>query len=705
MAAYTSSLNVSEYSLSRETPQETVCRLEKMFLSSLLSPVWREWRKHADEDFRFYEGDHFSAIEKAVLAERGQPEVVENLIKPKIERLLGQHQRQHSTVSVLGRNAPVDEQTASTASDLFKWVDQTNGAEFEESDTYKDGFTGGFGVLEARSGKGPDGLPTVILRQENPFYIFPDPHSRRYDWNEDAKFIGRSKWLDLDDAVALWPEKAKELRSCCTTLPGNGMAGILDPTVMQQANWNYFDPFRSRLRPVEISYKRTVMKRVLITPTGVRVELDYLGPRQAQQASPGSTVESVASQELWLGIYCGGLLIHHDRDQDQDGLFPFIPYFADRKKSGEPFGPVRNLVSISKEIDKRRSKALHLLSTNQAIVGRNAVEDLAEFASEKAKPDGVMVVNKLDQIELIKNQDMGQSQMAMHAESKQAFNMIAGDDATNQGAASQMRSGVGKAREQMATDLVNMPLFTNIRRTRRIKLKKVWGLICQHFTDDLVFQITDDPNAAKVVSLPKDTLAAMRDMQFNFVISDVADSLTLQSEQFEILATLLPQILPLGPGPARILFELSDIKPKIKEGIMKMLDAMAQPKPDEPKVSMSMVWGDMQPEERAIWASKKLGMPELADFLLKKGEPSTKKALNDQAMTKQASIERMNEERQKTELLIHGSTSKTALIGLALEQRQHQDQMQQAQQQAQIDQQAVDQQGAQATDAGNTNQA
>jgi hypothetical protein len=83
----------------------------------------------------------------------------------------------------------VDVQTADTASDLFRWVDQTNGAEFEETDQIKDGFIGGFGVLEACSYTTPSGEPTVTLRDENPFYIFPDPHSRRYDWNEDAKFV------------------------------------------------------------------------------------------------------------------------------------------------------------------------------------------------------------------------------------------------------------------------------------------------------------------------------------------------------------------------------------------------------------------------------------------------------------------------------------------------------------------------------------
>lgn len=668
--AYPSSLSISEYTLSREVPSETVCRLERMFVSALMSPVWKDWRKHADEDFQFYEGDQWTALEKAVLQERGQPDTVENLIKPKVERLLGQHLRQHSTVSVLGRNASLDEQSAATTADLFRYLDQLNGAEFEEADQVKDGFIGGFGVTEACSYKESDGTTTIRYRDENPFYLFPDPHSRRYDWNEDAKFLCRSKWLDVEDAVTLWPTKAKAIRQAAAILPGTSYGGILDPMVLRQANWNYFDPARQRLRPVEVYYKRKVLKRVLIAPTGVTVELDYLGPRQAQSlVQDGSTVESVEYEEMWLGIYCGGLLIHHDRFQDQDGMFPFIPYFADRKKSGEPFGPVRNLVSLCKEINKRRSKALHLLSNNQAIVEQNAVEDWAEFALEKAKSDGVMKVRKLDGIELIKNQDMGQSQMAMHAESKQAFNMVSGDDPTNQGQASQMRSGVGKAREQMATDLVNMPLFSNIRRTRRIKLKKLWGLVCQHFTSDLIFQITDDPNAARTVSLPKEHLKALRELSLNFVISDVEDSLTLQTEQFEIVATLLPQILPLGPGPAKFLLELSNIKPKQKAGLMKMLDDMAQQPPPEPKISLTLNWSDMQPEERAIFAAKKLNMPELAAFLLEQGEPSGKRAQMAQAMEKQASVERMNDKRQEVELITHGSQLKADLISKVLDHK------------------------------------
>ena len=102
---------------------------------------------------------------------------------------------------------------------------------------------------------------------------------------------------------------------------------------------------------------------------------------------------------------------------------------------------------------------------------------------------------------------------------------------------------------------------------------------------------------------------------------------------------------------------------------MQQLDAMAQQPPPEPKISLALNWTDMQPEERAIWAAKKLNMPELAQFLLEQGEPSAKRAEMAKAMEKQASVERMNEERQKVELMTHGSQLHADMIETVLDHK------------------------------------
>jgi hypothetical protein len=52
--------------------------------------------------------------------------------------------------------------------------------------------------------------PEIKITSEDPFDIFPDPYSRRYDWNEDAKFVCRVKLPTLDEAKELYPRR-KEL--------------------------------------------------------------------------------------------------------------------------------------------------------------------------------------------------------------------------------------------------------------------------------------------------------------------------------------------------------------------------------------------------------------------------------------------------------------------------------------------------------------
>jgi hypothetical protein len=157
-------------------------------------------------------------------------------------------------------------------------------------------------------------------------------------------------------------------------------------------------------------------------------------------------------------------------------------------------------------------------------------------------------------------------------------------------------------------------------------------------------------------------LDAMRDMAFNFVIADVEDSLTLQQEQITEVMNILPQILPFGIPMAQFVLELSNVRPKQKEGLMKILQGMAQTPPPEPKISIAMNWSELTPEEKAVLAFTKLNMPQLAEFELTQGEPSAKRLSLEKDMAKQASVERMNDKRQEVELILHGADSQREMV-------------------------------------------
>ncbi|HXV84422.1 MAG TPA: hypothetical protein VEG60_31625 [Candidatus Binatia bacterium] len=80
-------------------------------------------------------------------------------------------------------------------SGVLLFIRQINGLEFEERDQVDEGFTGGFGVLECGVTWDYTFQPEIKITNEDPFDIFPDPYSRRYGWNEDAKFVCRVKSL------------------------------------------------------------------------------------------------------------------------------------------------------------------------------------------------------------------------------------------------------------------------------------------------------------------------------------------------------------------------------------------------------------------------------------------------------------------------------------------------------------------------------
>lgn len=72
--------------------------------------------------------------------------------------------------------------------------------------------------------------------------------------------------------------------------------------------------------------------------------------------------------------------------------FPFIPVWGYRDgRTQLPYGMVPDVRDIQNDVNKRASKALHILNTNKVVMDDGAVANLDEFAREAARPDGILV--------------------------------------------------------------------------------------------------------------------------------------------------------------------------------------------------------------------------------------------------------------------------------------------------------------------------
>ena len=134
----------------------------------------------------------------------------------------------------------------------------------------------------------------------------------------------------------------------------------------------------------------------------------------------------------------------------------------------------------------------------------------------------------------------------------------------------------------------------------------------QNFFDtDMVFQITDDQEKAKVVQVSKEQFQAIKNRVFDVIVKEQPDYATAHEESFDQLATVLPQVAQYGPAWGQILVMNSNLREKDKT--LKVLEDMSKSSPPPPKMSVAVNWSELDKVEKAAFAAK-MDMPDLAQY-------------------------------------------------------------------------------------------
>lgn len=593
--------------------KELLTKLDKNFQSALQHPTWQNFAKHAKIDFEFRENKQWTGEEEKELEKRGQAATTENEINVVVKRLNGAHKRQKTRIMFRGRNVGPDESAANVLSDLALHAQQNSGYEFEEGDMFDDGNVSGFGVMECKIIMGDDLEPTIKLEAEDVLNVFPDPNTKKYNWNQDANHISRAKWTSLEEAQELYPHKKKELKAFIN----------LDPVQNETSNFrkdNYIDSKSERVRLVEQWYKERKREQIIFKD-GETEDVSELSDAKVKKmlAGGGQLIPRVKT-EMKMAVFVGDVLLESKDSPYDHGLFPFVPFFVYRKKDGEPYSDIRLLIDPQREINKRRSKALHLLSTNQVVFEEGAIQDRDELAREMAKPDGQIVYKKGRKLEIIKNIEVASSQIALHAESKAAVTRISGVSNESLARGSEIRSGIGLQRKQMEQSILLLPIFDNLRRTRLMIGDLIFGLIKQYYTSERVFSVTDDQNMSRQIDFTQEHIETIKDGIYDMIIEETPDTTTIQDEQFVMIRDMLNGLnLPPNYVAALLPIVLSLSQIRGKEEVMKQIQELGQPGPEHPKMVMNLVWSELSPEEKAGFARLN-GWEELALFELEAGD-------------------------------------------------------------------------------------
>lgn len=482
-------------------------------------------RQESERDRDYVDNKQLTADELSELKKRGQPPVIDNRIKTKIDYLVGLEKQQGVMPKAMPRT-PVHEDDADACTQALRYVAEEEDFASKRSGVWRNLLVEGAGGVSVTVEQAVDyqGQPGIVIRLRKAAWdrMFADPHSSELDY-EDAGYKGLVTWMDYDDALALYPD-GKD---------------ILDVTLSGAPSDTYDD------KPKFSLWADKERKRVRICQIWIK------------RADQWHFAEFTKG-----GILKAGPSPHKTDKGESDDELVFQSAYVDRDNNR--YGLVREMITLQDEINKRRSKGLHLLNTSQVVYEDGAVDDINEFHRQSVRPDGKMKVAPgalMDKrVQFNTREDLAQAHFALLQEAKNAID-LKGPNATEMGDKSQGSSAAsGKAiiASQQGGMIQIGDLMDGLRHLDKRVFRKIWYRVRQYWTAEKWIRVTDDEENIKWLGINVDprqvqmlaqqnpqaaqkiagAVGNLAELDCDIIIDDAPDSLTPQLEQFQALVEL-----------------------------------------------------------------------------------------------------------------------------------------------------------------------
>ncbi len=510
-----------DFEMERERDDDlpTAAELVDMFESS--EDASYEARQLAERDRDYVDNIQLTAEEKAALRKRKQPEIIINRVKRKVDFLKGYEMAQRVDPRALPRT-PRHEQDAEGVEQALRYVADDQRFDHKRSQVWDNLLVEGAGGYRVAVKETNYGIDITIDRVpwDRMFY---DPHSSEADFS-DARYLGLVKWMDYDEALRIYGDDQAAKDALGDTLNQSSISDTFD----DKPRWKVWaDKKRRRVRICQIWMLR--------------------------------------GEEWWFAEYTKGGILREgespyrtDKDESDCELIFGSAYV---NRDNDRYGIVREMIGPQDEINKRRSKALHLLNVNQTTMEKGAVDNVETYRREAARPDGVMQVNPgfFDKVKNDTRLDLAQGHLNLLQEAKNEIDMMAGNIAL-QGNALQKSAASGKAiiASQQGGAMEIAPIMDALRDLDIRVYRKVWYRIRQFWTAEKWVRVTDDERNIKWLGLNVDpqrlemamqadpalqervsgAVGNIAELDCDIIIDDAPDGLTPQLEQFQSLVEL-----------------------------------------------------------------------------------------------------------------------------------------------------------------------
>lgn len=509
------------------------------------------------ESRHYYHGDHWTHSEIAKLRQRRQPVTTENQIVKKVNGVIGLIERLRQDVKAFPRT-PKQDEGAELATATIRFVLDNNDWKSKSSRIAGGAAIDGISGVEYDLVPGDEGDPSLDMHICYGDGFFYDPRS--YDEGfTDARYLGVSKPVDIDQVKELVPDKADEIDQLWSD-SGADMTTIAAQD--REKNWlNSSNTDQRKLQLVDHWYVK-------------------------------------GGKWRWC-LYVGNMML-------MQGISPFVDekgksfpryrmFSAAVDHDGDRYGFNRNLKSPQDQLNHFNSKKSHIANTRRIISEKGAVDDVEIARREWARPDGWVETNpglKVTPDETTLNDFKGLAELA--TESRTYLENF-GPNPSLIGQGLEDSSGRAIQLLQQAAIAELGPYLAAYKNWKIRVYRDIWNIIQRYWTSERWIRVTDDQNIAQFFQINKMEMDqfgrpaivnAIGSLDVDIIIDEGPDAVNMQADNMMVLQALGPQFAQEFPELA---VELAPLQQSIKKPMLDKIKAKqsAPPAPD-PRVAAQL---------------------------------------------------------------------------------------------------------------------
>lgn len=462
---------------------------------------------------RYYHGAQWTAEQLTVLRKRKQPVSTRNRIGRKIDGVVGLIERLRQDPKAYART-PKHEEGAELATAVLRYVLDEQEWKAKSPEVARDGAIDGIGGIEIELTEGDNGDREVGFEVVEPDSFFYDPRSYRGDFS-DARYMGLGKWLDMDTAKEMFPDKADQIDAAS----GNDSDMSSNPD--RESKWFTFDGTKKLIRVVDIWYKH--------------------GGKWCFTIFTGSVVLLEGESYLF--------------DEKNKTICKYVMFSCNVDHDGDRYGFVRNMKSVQDSLNFKTSKMNYILASNRITVSNGAVQDIEKARRERARVDGVVVVNgNVNEVykEDDRSFDFAGLDKLLQEDKGEIDNFgpnqaLIGDIQNQSGRAIQLLQQAGMAELG--------PYILGYKGWKLRVYRALFGAVQRNWTGERWVRVTDDEKLAQFIQINGTAIDpmtgfpvmvnALGSLDVDIIMDEGSDTINAAQDVYETLSNVLPTIGPM----------------------------------------------------------------------------------------------------------------------------------------------------------------